>query len=83
MKIFVDQMPVTPQECPYYDYNGDPKTSYCCYGIRTRHICEDTSECPYFRELNINQLAKLVDEELTKNTESDIDDIISQLKAGI
>ena len=46
MRIIVDQMPITPIQCPYCSID------YTCTWYNSNIICKDTKECPYFKAEN-------------------------------
>ena len=58
MKILVDKMPKTPEECAYSNANylfiGDPQRDFIC--SKGNFICENVFECPFFKEYNPYEL---------------------------
>lgn len=55
MKIIVDEMPITPQDCPHSIWSKDGEVNFtrtCEYKGRgvfgQSHVCKDTRTCPYF-----------------------------------
>lgn len=56
MKIIVDEMPSTPQDCPHSIWSKDDEGNFirtCEYKGRgvfgPLRVCKDTRECPYFK----------------------------------
>lgn len=53
MKIIVDKMPEYPYECRNCRLEGDIEFhSWVCQVGEEKHVCKDTSFCPYFIGIN-------------------------------
>ena len=53
MRIIIDKMPEYPYECRNCRLEGDMEFNWwVCQVSEEKHVCKDTSLCPYFVSIN-------------------------------
>lgn len=51
MKIFVDELPMFPDKCPFGNYDYDVHRYLCKLSECESLICVNTDDCPYLKVL--------------------------------